>query len=202
MRSIHLYKADDQTIITIEGAGPELDQLIAGLVQQALGISVPMESINLQKVSPNNRLTPPDVSGLKEMEGEKMEPWTISEGEYKGMTPSAALYQGKEKALVELFQAAKSMPAGENKEQLRRACKQYMAQEIPNEEELTTEEEITEYIRTVYPMMNEKAILQGLGYQKITEFLEFAAMEEKRLAYQAIRLSLIERGQRQEQLNL
>lgn len=202
MRSIHLYKADNQTIITIEGAGPELDQLIAGLVQQALGISVPMESINLQKVSPNSRTTPPDVSGLKEMKGEKMEPWTISEGEYKGLTPSAALYQGKEKALVELFLMAKSMPAGDSKEQLRRACRQYMAQEIPNEEELVTEEDMTEYIRTIYPMLNEKAILQGLGYQKITEFLEFATVEEKKMAYQAIRLSLIERGRKQEQLNL
>ena len=59
---------------------------------------------------------------------------------------------------------------------------------------MSNEEDMDEFIRTVTSIVDMRKMLQMFTYQNLDDFLAAADLDEKRLAFESIVESLIQRG--------
>lgn len=144
--TIKMLKDKGRTVLIINGADKDRDEAAFRLVSAYMTGSVPDILPEVREQQPE--ATPPiEVRGLAAVAAPEeqmlsdsailqMEDYAsyrrrgshcISSGAYKGLTPYEALRQQNEIALVELFTLASSMEPSGERDEIVKACKQYMA---------------------------------------------------------------------------
>lgn len=186
MKSIRLYKTGSRLIIEIDGADESFDQTVLSFLSGLLKGTVHVDSLDVEPVVKRN--TMPSRT-------EYMDTLLLTEGPYAGYSAKQALHRDGEVALVRLYEYAKAVRDSEEKEAICMACKHYMATALKEREAMIAgEEEIVAFIRTIAPLIDVQKMLHMFTYQDLEEFLETADYEEKRLAFEGIIESLIQRG--------
>lgn len=186
MKSIRLYKTGSRLIVEIDGADEDFDQTVLNFLSGLLKGSVHMEPLDVEPVA--RRDTLPSRT-------EYMDTLLLTEGPYAGYSAKQALHRDGEVALVRLYEYAKAVRDSEEKEAICMACKRYMATSLKEREAMiASEEEVAAFIRTIAPLIDVQKMLHMFTYQSLEEFLEVADYEEKRLAFEGIIESLIQRG--------
>lgn len=184
--AVRMYKLEDKTIIEIDGGNVNLDSAIVTLLSSCLGIAPQIKTMNLKQITKEQNCIPREKDYLENL--------VMTAGKYKGLTAAQALIEQKEIALVELFEQAKQMKDSKEKEAICKACKGYMATELEGRLSITGEEEITQFIHILSPLIDEDKLMHMFTYRNLEEFLVVAHYEEKLLAYQSIIKNLIQRG--------
>ena len=192
-KSIQLFKADNQTIIVIEGAGETLDELIMALLRKATGTEISIQDLHLNSVN-TAKQEAPDLRGLPDLLKSKKS--VIQQGTYQGMTPAQALAKDKEKALVALYQMANTLSDDDERKSICTACKGYMVNEMTTRLGVTDTVEIKAFLHTIEPMIDQELIAKIHGYQSLQQIVDFASPEELQQVYQETVLSLVQRGEK------
>lgn len=186
MKSIRLYKTGSRLIIEIDGADEDFDQTVLSFLSGLLKCPAHADSLDVEPVVRRNTLP---------SRAEYMDTLLIKGGPYAGYSAKQALHRDGEVALVRLYEYAKAVRDSEEKEAICMACKHYMATALKEREAMIAdEEEIVAFIRTIAPLIDIQKMLYMFTYQDLEEFLEAADYEEKRLAFEGIIESLIQRG--------
>lgn len=187
MSGIRVYKTGQRIIIEIDGAQDNFDQAILQFLSAFLNQPIKSEALDLQPVT--QELSKP-IKRETYSEG-----LILTEGAYKGISASQALHRYGEKALVDLFHYAKTTHDQARKEAVCTACKNYMSTALEaKKQSIVSEDEIDDFIRTVVPIIDVQKMLQMFTYQNLEDFLAAADYDEKKLAFDGVIDSLVQRG--------
>lgn len=129
-----MLKDGDRTVITLSGDEGK-DEIIWKILSSYCELDSPKECSPDEAIVPRvTDLEPlPDeepavvpAENLPTYQEAKDTAGTISSGEYKGMTATAALHQDKSRALGQLFGYAAALKPGKEREDIVAACKRFM----------------------------------------------------------------------------
>lgn len=184
---IRLYKAGQRIIIEIDGAEDHFEQAVLNFLAAFLGAPIHSQDLKLQPVT-----SPKEESIERQTYFQDI---ILTDGIYKGLAVSQALQKYEEKALVNLFHYVRSATDEEEKEAICTACKRYMSTSLEKKKTvITNEEEMDDFIRTVAPIVDIKKMVSMFTYQSLDDFLVSADYDEKKLAFEGLIDSLIQRG--------
>lgn len=184
---IRFFKAGQRIIIEIDGAEDHFDQAALNFISAFLGKPLSENKLDVQPIIQGQPAPTPRDAYFEDM--------ILTGGTYKGISANQALQKHREKALVELYHYAKTLQDPDEKEAVCVACKKYMSTSLKERKELmSNEEDMDEFIRTVTPIVDMRKMLQMFTYQNLDDFLAAADLDEKRLAFESIVESLIQRG--------
>ena len=188
MRNVRLYKVGTRIIIEIDGAGEYLDQAILQMLTSCMGRPVEKMVLDLEQVDERSDSMPVE----REQYAASM---IITDGPYTGMTANQALKQYGEQALAELYGYLQRINDPEKKRIIGKTCKQYMSEVLSEKKySVKDEKDIEKMIRILSTLINETRLAQMFSYRNLNEFLEYASLQEKKLAFEGIIDHLTQRG--------
>lgn len=187
MSGVRVYKTGQRIIIEIDGAEDNFDQAILQFLSAFLNQPMKSETLNLQPVTQESSKPMAREDYSKDL--------ILTEGAYKGISVSQALYRYGEKALVDLFHYAKATHDQVSKETICVACKNYMSTALEaKKQSVLNENEMDDFIRTVAPIIDIQKMMQMFTYQNLEDFLAVADYNEKKLAFDSVIDTLVQRG--------
>ena len=186
VKAIRLYKAGKRTIIEIDGADECFEGIVLKFLSTCLEKPVRAECLDVELAGPLDR-----CRNRKEYQKEIV----LTDGAYKGVSATEALQKDGEIALVTLYEYARVIRDGAEKEDVCEACKHYMATVLKEKKaSIKAASDMETFIRTVAPLIDSQKLLRMFTYGELDDFIAFASYDEKRLAFEAVINSLIRRG--------
>ena len=127
--------------------------------------------------------------------GQAVEPVKMSGGDYAGKTCLEALGKDGIKALARMFQYAKTLKNGEERDTVVSVCKAYLSGNFMFEvSNCTTRFDKTKFLDTVADITPIDEISHGLGMLKYKDFKTLASDDDVDQLFKAVSSSLMKRG--------
>jgi|GEM_PF-3349299 len=213
---VQMLKDGKRTVIIVNGASAEQDELVYKIVSayyaSGLGMEVAVPETEDRLDSEEENLLFEEVKGLTpppepkhevptDEEVGDMEPYhiarsrnqhLISQGEYANMTALEALHQDNELALVRLHKYATGMKDSAEKDEIISTCKQYMVSLPAKTREFFTRERKCRFAKTIADMATISPFISG--YMDLNSFEMYASDEEINNTVINLAAALCERG--------
>ena len=195
-----MLKDGERTVITLSGDEGK-DEIIWKILSSYCELDSPKETalggatipcVTDLEPLPNDEPAVVPAENLPTYQEAKKAAGTISSGEYKGMTATAALHQDKSRALGQLFGYAAALQPGKEREDIVAACKRFM-NHLPEMTDIyNTRDSIIGFVKDVSKMMHITPFLAG--YRDISSFAEYASDNEVKAIFAAIAKTLQDRS--------
>lgn len=195
-----MLKDGERTVITLSGDEGK-DEIIWKILSSHCELDSPTETASDEVIIPrvtdleplpDEEPAPVPVENLPTYQEAKETAGTITSGEYKGMTATAALHRDKAHALGQLFGYAAALQPGKEREDIVAACKRFM-NHLPEMTDIyNTRDSIIGFVKDVSKMMHITPFLAG--YRDISSFAEYASDNEVKAIFAAIAKTLQDRS--------
>lgn len=195
-----MLKDGERTVITLSGDEGK-DEIIWKILSSYCELDSPTETASDEVIIPrvtdleplpDEEPAPVPVENLPTYQEAKETAGTITSGEYKGMTATAALHRDKAHALGQLFGYAAALQPGKEREDIVAACKRFMNRLPEMTDIYNTRDSIIGFVKDVSKMMHITPFLAG--YRDISSFAEYASDNEVKAIFAAIAKTLQDRS--------
>jgi hypothetical protein len=122
---------------------------------------------------------------------------TVSIGLYQGVYPAQALNKDGVKALVELFNVAKKLPDGSEKNAITSECKIFMANKLVVwVSRINARQDTIDFLDAVKGIAPVDKLANGYGFTSCRDLCNLGSDDEIKVLFDAVVTSLQERGRR------